>query len=323
MLAHNYYPHHIWEDDKTIEFEDNAGDKKGTYAPDLIHQKTLAFIEENKNKKFFLFVPSPIPHAELLVPDASLEANRDQFLPETEYRGVDSGPDFKKGGYGSQEYPRAAFVTMIELLDKQVGEIVDKVEAAGLRHKTMIIFTSDNGPHQEGGADPDYFNSNGGLRGYKRDLYEGGIRVPLIVSLPEKITAGSTSNHISAFWDYLGTFADLLGIEKPETDGISFLPTLFGETPQEQHSHLYWEFHEHGGRQAVRKDRWKGVLLNVKNKEDQKFELYDLDMDPGESNDVKTKFPEVANELLEIIEASHVPSPVFKFIHANDKTPAS
>jgi arylsulfatase A-like enzyme len=202
---------------------------------------------------------------------------------------------------------------MIDILDVHVGEIFAKLKELGLDKNTIVIFTSDNGPHQEGGADPDYFDSNGPLKGYKRDLYEGGIRVPMIAWWPEKIEAGSTNGHISAFWDVMPTLAELVGVDEPENiDGISFLPTLLGEA-QKEHDYLYWEFHEKGGRQAVRKDNWKLVRYDVFNASKTTTELYDLNTDLGEENNVAEKNPEVVEELLSLMAQARTPSEVFNF----------
>ncbi|WP_423129994.1 arylsulfatase [Gaoshiqia sp. Z1-71] len=260
-LAHNYYPGHLWHNHEKIVLEENSGINFGQYAPELIHEKALQFIEENKEKPFFLFYPTTIPHAELLLPDQYLDEFRGKLLPEKHYQGAEPGDErFRLGGYGTQPESHAAFAAMVSLLDKQVGEIFDKLKELGLDKNTLVIFTSDNGPHLEGGADPDYFDSNGPLRGYKRDVYEGGIRVPMIAWWPGKIKEGSVSDHISAFWDMWPTLAGLTGNEVPkEVDGISFLPTLLSQEGQQKHDYLYWEFHENGGRQAVRKDDWKLV----------------------------------------------------------------
>src|SRR5690606_33308196 len=190
-----------------------------------------------------------IPHAELVVPDSLMNAYSGNYGEEKSFVGVDDGPLYKLGGYMSQDEPRAAYAAMVELLDRQVGEIVQKLEELGLAENTLIIFTSDNGPHLEGGADPDYFNSNGPFRGYKRDLYEGGIHVPMLAYWPGTVAAGR-SGHISAFWDFLPTFAELVGeeIDGP-VDGLSLLPTLTGKEGQEEHAYLYWEFVELGGKQ--------------------------------------------------------------------------
>ena len=168
-LGHNYYPRHLWSNNDSLVLEGNHGNKKEVYAPNLIHEKTLDFIDENKENPFFLYVPSIIPHAELVAPDSIMNAFRGKYDPEHQFQGVDDGPDYRNGPYGSQKESHAAFAAMVSLLDLQVGEIMDKVEELGLTDNTIIIFTSDNGPHQEGGADPDYFDSNGPLKGYKRE----------------------------------------------------------------------------------------------------------------------------------------------------------
>ncbi len=203
---------------------------------------------------------------------------------------------------------------MVTLLDRQVGEIVDKLKELGLEENTLIIFTSDNGPHLEGGADPDYFDSNGPYRGYKRDLYEGGIREPMIAWAPGKIKAGSSTDHLSAFWDVLPTLAELTGTETPAgIDGISFLPTLLGQERQEKHDYLYWEFHESQGRQAVRRNNWKLVRYNILDPEKITTELYDLTLDPGETRNVAGDHPNVVDELLKIMAEARTPSEVYSF----------
>ena len=313
-LAHNYYPGHLWDNHKKIILEDNSEDKFGTYAPDLIHAKALQFIEENKDKPFFLYYPTTIPHAELLLPEENLAKYRGKFEPEKVYKGAEPGDNnFRLGRYGSQPESHAAFAAMVDYLDVQVGEIIAKLKDEGIYDNTLIIFTSDNGPHLEGGADPDYFNSNGPLKGYKRDLYEGGIRVPMIAVWNGKIVAGSTSDHISAFWDVFPTVAELSGNPTPENiDGISFLPTLLGKE-QPEHEYMYWEFHELGGRQAVRKGNWKLVKYNLNNPEKTSVELYDLSTDIGEENNVAAEHQELVNELQQIMDSSHTESEVFPF----------
>jgi arylsulfatase A-like enzyme len=317
-IAHNYYPWHLWDNQEKILLEKNEGAKQGEYGPIRIHQEALNFIEENKEKPFFLFYPSLIPHAELFAPAAYHEKYSGKFLPEKEYKGIDEGKRFKVGGYGSQKESHAAFAAMIDLLDEQVGEIMDKVEALGLADNTLIIFTSDNGPHKEGGADPDYFDSNGPLKGYKRDLYEGGVRVPMIAKWTGKIEPNSTSNHISAFWDVFPTIAEMTGqkIEKP-IDGISFLPTLLGKGTQKQHDYLYWEFHERGGRLALRQGDWKLVQYNVNKKEQGAFELYNLATDIGEEKDLSKQFPEKVATMKALLLAARTDSDVFQFAYSH------
>jgi len=295
--------------------EGNTGTQTGVYGPEIIHEHAIKFLENNKDEPFFMFYPSIIPHAELFAPEEYMEKYRGKFLPEKEYEGVDEGENFRQGPYGSQPESHAAFVAMIDYLDMQVGEIVAKLKELGVYENTLIIFTSDNGPHMEGGADPDYFDSNGPLKGYKRDLYEGGIRVPMIAVWNGKIVAGSKTDHISAFWDVFPTVAEISGASVPEDiDGISFLPTLLGnDKEQEEHEYMYWEFHERGGRQAVRKGNWKLVRYNVLNPEKTTTELYNLETDLGEENNVAEEHPEIVEELSQIMKNARTDSEVFTF----------
>ena len=205
---------------------------------------------------------------------------------------------------------------MINVLDDQVGEIIDKVHELGIAENTLIIFTSDNGPGNEGGADPDYFNSNGQLKGYKRDLYEGGIRVPMIAYWPSKIKPGSITDHPSAFWDFFPTAIEIAGIKMDleGIDGISFLPTLKGKK-QKTHPYFYWEFLEKGGRQAVLVDQWKGIRLNMAKNPDAAIELYRLTDDLGEENDLADHYPEIVKKIDSIMNEAHVYSEVFSFEH--------
>jgi arylsulfatase A-like enzyme len=312
LLAHNYYPDHLWENRNKVILTENEGTKKGQYAPDLIHQKAMSFIEENKNRSFFLYYASVLPHAELIVPDSYLDKFKGKYNPEKVYKSKESPKGFKNGEYSAQPDAHAAFVAMVTLLDNQVGEIVAKIKELGIEDNTLIIFTSDNGPHQEGGADPDYFNSNGPLRGYKRDLYEGGIRVPMIAKWKGKISAGSTTNHISAFWDVMPTFAELVkGRIDNDIDGISFLPTLVNTGFQKKHNYLYWEFHELNGRQAIRQENWKLLKYNVN--KNGSYQLYNLENDVSEKNDLASQMPEKVTELAKILESTRTESEVFQF----------
>ena len=241
---------------------------------------------------------------------------RGKFLPESSYVGTDDGPRFRKGAYGSQPEAHAAFAAMVNCIDDYVGDIVAKLDALGIAEDTLIIFTSDNGPHSEAGHDPEYFNSNGPFKGKKRDLYEGGIRVPMIATWPSQIEAGSRTNHISAFWDIFPTFAEISGQPIPENiDGLSFLPTLLGEGEQAVHDYLYWEFHEKKGRQALRKGNWKGVRYNVSISPDSPIELYDLSADLGETKNLAEQYPEIAAELSNLMAKarSEHPDPNFNF----------
>ena len=271
--AHYYYPDFLWDHDEKIELPENADGKRGSYAYDLIVEKALEFIEDNKKNPFFMVLPITIPHAELLVPEDSM-AEYDGEFEETPYVG---------NHYASQPKPHAAFAGMVSRMDRDVGRILTLLKELGIENNTIVLFSSDNGPHLEGGADPDFFDSNGPHRGYKRDLYDGGVRVPMIARWPGKIEAGSISAHLSAFWDVLPTVCDIAGIPSPQhLDGISFLNELTGKS-QKGHQYLYWEFHEReSSTQAVRAGKWKAVRHSPTGP----IELYHIIDDPGETTDV-------------------------------------
>lgn len=313
-LGHHYYPRHLWDNHRKLALAANAGRGKGVFAPDLIQERTLQFLEDNKDRPFFCFVPSIIPHAELAAPEPYMKRFRGAYPEPTPFEGVDDGPEYRLGPYESQAEPRTAFAAMVTLLDDQVGEIVAKLKALGIADRTLVIFTSDNGAHQEGGADPDFFDSNGPFRGHKRDLYEGGIRVPMIAYWPGTISAGSTSDHVSAFWDIVPTFAELAGLPAPpNSDGISMVPSLLGQGDQPTHPYLYWEFHERGGRIAVRMGHWKGVRYDVLKNPDRPMELYNLATDPGEQTDQAAAFPAVVKTIADIMEQARTRSDIFTF----------
>ena len=322
-VAHRYYPTYLWHNSEKVELPGNDWTNTVTYAPDVIHEKVLEFIETNKDDPFFLYYPNVIPHAELIAPDDELMEKYLGKFEETAFTGgnfkakieeASYGPDLNIAAYCPQENPKAVFAAMVGRLDKQVGEVIAKVKELGIEDNTIIIFTSDNGPHKEGGIHPEDFNSNGELRGAKRDLYEGGIRVPMIARWPGKIEAGTETELISAFWDVMPSLAELAGIESPENiDGISFVPTLLNTENQEIHGQLYWEFHAQGGKQAVRKGNWKAIRLNYYDKKKTKVELYDLEKDPTETNDVATEFPEIVKEMVNIMDEEHSHNEVFPF----------
>lgn len=313
-LAHNYYPYWLWHNNEKIILKENEGNKSGTYSADLINKEALSFIDKNKSKPFFLFYATTIPHAELAAKPEYMAMFRGKFDPEKSFKGVDSGTTFRLGPYGSQPESHAAFAAMVKELDDYVGEILLKLKELKLDKNTIIIFASDNGPHLEGGADPDFFNSNGPLKGYKRDLYEGGIRTPMLVRWPGKVKAGSVSDHISAFWDVMPTIAEICGAKLSESiDGISFLPTLLGKSEQEQHSYLYWEFHEQGGKIAVRMGNWKAVKLNVDKDPAGPLELYNLTDDLGETNNVASTNPEIVMKMEAIMKQAHTPNKDYPF----------
>lgn len=312
--AHNYYPYHLWHNGEKIMLDGNKDKNETDYAPDLIHKEALDFIKENKDTTFFMWYTSVLPHAELKVPEKELMAfvGRSEYEEERSYAGCDEGLYYKNGGYGSQQYTHAAFAAMVSVLDKQVGEICATLDSLGIAENTIVVFTSDNGPHLEGGADPDFFNSNGDFRGYKRDLYEGGIRVPMIVRWDGVVEENTKSDHISAFWDFLPTMADIIGAEHPkDIDGISFLPELTKSGVQEKHDYLYWEFHEENGRQAIRQGDWKAVKYDVHN--DGKIELYNLKDDVSEEVDVAGAYPDKVAEMDSLMKSSRVDSELFKF----------
>ncbi len=309
LLAHNYYADHLWENEKRVELKGNYNGGFGVYTQDTIHKKGLEFIEKNKDRPFFLFLPYVIPHAELVVPEDSIIRKFRGKYPEKPYKGCDPGcKAFRKGGYCSQPEPHAAFAAMIYRLDVYVGQVVDKLKELGLYDNTIIVFTSDNGPHQEGGADPDFFNSNGGLRGYKRDVYEGGIRVPFLVVWPGVVRQGETG-FVCSFWDMMPTFAEMTGEQVKVTDGISIMPLLRGKGKQKEHDYLYFEFQELGGRQAVRQGDWKLVRLNASQGDASVYELYNLAEDPAEKRDLLADCPEKVKELKQLMQEAHVYNP--------------
>jgi arylsulfatase A-like enzyme len=308
--AHRYFPKHLWHNNKKVLLEGNDFIKTEVYAANRIHQEALKFIDDNKEQPFFMYYPSVIPHAEIIIPEGEMMDKYRGKFEETPFvndlPGANYGDKpFEVKYYTSQPEPRATFAAMVSLLDQQVGEILEKLKELGIEDNTVIMFASDNGPHQEGGADPVFFNSNGGLRGFKRDLYEGGIRTPMIVKWANTIQPGSKSQHISAFWDIMPTLADIAGASSPKNiDGISFLPELLGKK-QKTHDHLYWEFHEQGGKQALRKGNWKLVKLNVFDARKTHLELYNLEKDPSEKQDISEEYPEIVAELETIMLKEH------------------
>ena len=313
-IAHHYYPYFL-NDDRGYEMQwGNFGLEEGEYAPDKIQDQALAFVEANKDQPFFMYYALIQPHAEMFAPEEKMEKYRGKFLPESSYNGVDDGPDFRKARYGSQSEAHAAFVGMVEVMDEDIGELIVKLEELGIADNTLIMFSSDNGPHKEGGHDPAYFNSSGSQRGLKRELYEGGIRVPMLATWPGRIAPASETDHLSAFWDVLPTFAQITGESLPvENDGVSFLPTLLGDKAQTEHEYLYWEFHEKKGRVAIRKGKWKGVRYNVAEDPNSPLELYDLSSDPAEATNVAKQFPEVVAELEALIKGARTVSPETDF----------
>ena len=298
--AHFYYPEFLFENNEKVELD------KKSYSYDLMMEKTLDFIDKNADAPFFLYFSPTIPHAELIVPDGELG----------DYDGKYKETPFKGGHYCAQPKPRATYAAMVSRLDRGVQQIIDQLKKKGIYGNTIIIFTSDNGVHHEGGHDPDYFDSNGPYRGYKRDLYEGGVRTPFVVQWPKGIAPGTVCSHVSAFWDFLPTLCNLIGEKVPENiDGISYLPSLTGKGKQVKHKSIYFEFHEEGGKQAIIKENWKLIRLLVNNPEKMHYELYNLTDDPGEKNDLSAVYPAKVKKLIPLMDCNHTYNPNFKFIN--------
>lgn len=331
-LAHRYYPTHLWHNQERVELPGNEGMKKcTTYAPDVIHEATLKYIEKHQNEPFFIYYPLVQPHAELVVPEDKILAKYKGKFPEKPY--VDRGAK-GRNNYGSdkiflsrycdQEIPRATFAAMVARIDQYVGDIEKKLVELNLDKNTIIVFTSDNGPHREGGADPDFFDSNGPFRGYKRSLTDGGVRVPLIVKWPAKVEAGRVSYHTSAFWDWMGTFGDILAktsaIDKStlktasKNDGLSIYPTLCGKSKkQKEHDFLYWQFQEQGGKQAVRMGDWKAIRYRVSKNPNSPIELYNIVDDPAELHNVASAHPALVKQAEKYMKSSHTRNPNYLF----------
>jgi arylsulfatase A-like enzyme len=297
--AHNYYPEFLFRNDEKVPLQnkiekprpDGAGVavEKNEYSHDLCAAEALQFVEKNRNQPFFLCLTLTIPHA-------NNEAGR---------KGMEV-PDY--GIYKTKDWPepQIGHAAMISRMDSDIGRLMARLKKLNLDDNTLVMFSSDNGPHREGGNDPDFNDSNGPLRGIKRDLYEGGIRVPLLACWPGKIPASTMTAHISAFWDFLPTCCDVAGIQSPsDIDGISFLPTLLGQTEnQKKHEYMYWEFNRGGSLQAVRMGDWKLIRFVAQNK----FELYNLKTDIGEQNNVADQHPEIVAQIENYLKTARTES---------------
>lgn len=286
--AHNYYPSRVWRYDAEQNWDDYVSNNGSKYIQELFNTATQNSLRINSDYQFFLYLPFTIPHANPALKEKGMQ--------------VPSDSPYSAEDWPQPEKNKAA---MISRLDQTVGYIRGWLEQYKLEKDSIIIFTSDNGPHDKGGVDPEFFKSSGPFRGTKRDLYEGGIRVPMIVWWPGQVKAGGVSDQVWAMWDLMPTLAEISGAKEVEDiDGISMLPTWLGEKQTNQHEVLYWEFHERGFQQAVRVDEWKGVRLD----QDQPIELYNLKSDSGEEENVASKHPTVVARLEELMDREHVPS---------------
>tara|TARA_X000000368_G_scaffold392769_1_gene357916 strand:+ start:107 stop:1633 length:1527 start_codon:yes stop_codon:yes gene_type:complete len=317
--AHTLYPSHLWRNNERHILDNEIVDKgklpkhldpnktesyrpynQKDYAPTLMHEEAIKFIERNKDESFFLYYASPIPHLPLQAPEKWVNYYKEKIGKERPYQG--------ESGYYPNQYPKATYAAMISYLDQQVGELVEKLKEIGKYENTLIIFSSDNGPTHLKQVDINFFNSAGPFVNsedtVKGNLNEGGIRVPTIVTWPDVIPSGSTSNHPSTFYDYLATVSDLVDESLPyKTDGISFLPTLKSKN-QEKHKYLYWEFPSYGGQQAIRIDKWKGIKKGLF-KGPSKLKLYNLSVDLKESNDVASEYPEIVVKMENMMKEAH------------------
>lgn len=325
--AHTYYPTHLWRNNSwdtlnnvyvhphprpqsidPTRAQDFAPYKGQDYSPDFMHREAVEFVKAQRNKPFFLYYAIPIPHLSLQIPDHYLEAYN--HLPDTPYTGQRS--------YTPHQRPRAAYAAMITYLDSVVGNLLDSVQAWRLEENTLVVFTSDNGATIPGlgGVDIAYFNSHGPLRGWKTNLYEGGIRVPCIVKWPGKVPANAVIDQVAALWDFFPTLAEIGGSKITSSgDGLSLWPALTKQGNPNQHDYLYWEFAANGS-QAVRKGPWKAIRQDLHNNPAAPLELYNLDDDPGEKINLAAQHPEVVKDMQDIMKSARTPSslPKFNFI---------
>lgn len=315
LEGHRQYPHILWRDGKKIRIEQNEGGKKGAYAQELFANEAIEYISESHENPFFVMLNFSSPHAELAAPGKYVAPYEDQF-DETPYTGMSTGEPADKYAWYYPEpvtRPRATLAGMVTALDAFVGTIVRALQEKGIADNTLIVFTSDNGPHDEGGGDPKFFKAAAPYRGMKRDLFDGGIHVPMIVHWPAKIRTGRVDNTPWAFADVLPTFADLAevpltSVPRVKTNGMSILPIL-SDTPQALPERtLYWEFGKQVGDpnsgvigevfQAARRGKWKAVRYGLESP----VELFDLDADPGETKNLSTARPTTHTEFVELFE---------------------
>jgi arylsulfatase A-like enzyme len=310
-MAHTYYPPYLWRDDEQEPLEGNPayfyGQKQVIepegkhYSHDLMVDDALDWVRRRQNGPFFLYLAFTIPHVSLQVPGDSLAEYAGRW-PET--------PMTTSTHYANHDAPRAAYAAMITRMDRDMGRLMALVKELGLDDDTLVFFASDNGAVASlSGTDPEFFNSTGGLRGYKQDLYEGGIRTPFIARWPGRIAAGTTSELIGSFWDVMPTLCEIAGVRSPDgVDGLSIAPTLWGTAGQEMHEYLYWEYQSSGRAQAVRFGPWKAVRNNVDKAPHATPELYNLATDPREMTNLAHERPELATKAADYMKAAHAPS---------------
>ena len=300
--AHRYYPQYLFENEKKVPLNGRV------YSHWLIMKKGLDFIRKQKEgQPYFAYFAITLPHPDMDYPDMRNFSGR---FKETPYLNIEG-----EKGYKTQVEPEAAYAAMVTEVDKSVGDIINLLKERGEWENTVFIFTSDNGAHGVGGHNWDFFDSNGPFRGHKRDLYEGGVRTPFLVSWPQYISGHQETTHVSAFWDFLPTVCDIAGINTPDDiDGISYLPTLLGKgTKQKKHEYIYFEFYEGGGKQSILKDNWKLVRLNLLNPDKLKEELYYLPDDIGETNDLSAQHPEKVSKLRNLLKEVRTDSDIFRW----------
>lgn len=286
--AHDYYPTQLYRNNFLWTLTPNLDSKKGQYSHDLFTTVALNFVRINKYNPFFLYLAYTIPHAHNELKSLGMP--------------VPSDAPYSAENWPQMEKNKAAMITR---LDEDVGKLMQKLKELRIDDNTVVFFASDNGPHNEGGVKAEFLHSSGPLRGIKRDMYEGGIRVPMIARWPGKIKKGGVSDQVWAFWDFLPTAAEIAGVKPPENiDGISMLPTLLGQTQTNQHEFLYWEFHEKGSKQAVRMGDWKAIRLEP----GKPLELYNLKTDLAETENVAEKNPEVIAKIESYLKSARTES---------------
>ena len=300
--AHNLYPKYLVSNDRKETLEGNTRGLTGkTYAPQRIADEMLKFVKQNKDNPFFVYYPTVLPHLPLQVPEEEL----------ARYKGKWDETPYTDGSYLPHPTPRAAYAGMISFMDRQIGRLMNLLKELNLDDNTIVFFTSDNGTtYLEGQVDFEFFDSVAGLRGLKGSLYEGGIRVPMIVRWPGKIRPGTVSDLPTAGYDAPVTLAEIAGAKtQSHTDGISIVPELLGKPKrQKKHEYLFWDFAGYGGQLAVRVGSWKGIKRNLRENPDARLELYNLRDDPGEKNDVAAKNPKIAARVEKItVEARIAP----------------